>query len=388
MVSLLRETFEWRRLSKLLRNHSRLVFFAEQASYFSYLEGLVANLSGQRNQKLIYITMDKNDPLLKQQSEGVKVVFLRKLIPYVFAFIDCDVMVLTMTDLNRYHIKRSTKPVHYVYVFHSLISTHMGYLEGAFDHYDSVLCAGPHHVEEIRAREKTADINKKHLVSAGYYRLERIYEAYNAQSDDSLSERKTILIAPSWGDDNILATCGEQLVDILLAKKYKVIVRPHPETKRHHPEQISVLKNKFGRNEDFVLEASVATDNSLLEAAVLISDVSGVALEYAIGTGRQVLFIDVPFRKIRNPNYQTLNLPTIELSYRSEFGEVISPDNLDSVSQIIDEFFINRDEFKARMQKKREEVLFSFGRSNDVGGEYISGLVNGTDTTQDIESKE
>ena len=52
---------------------------------------------------------------------------------------------------------------------------------GAFDDYDSVLCAGPHHVDEIRATEKIGSLPSKQLVEYGYPRLDSILEEAEAR---------------------------------------------------------------------------------------------------------------------------------------------------------------------------------------------------------------
>ena len=65
-----------------------------------------------------------------------------------------------------------------MYLFHALVSTHMMYRYGAFDHYDSILCVGPHQVAEIRKHEEINKLSPKRLIEAGYYRLERIYQSY------------------------------------------------------------------------------------------------------------------------------------------------------------------------------------------------------------------
>ena len=62
---------------------------------------------------------------------------------------DVDVVVMTMPDLNQFQIKRSRFSVHYVHVQHSLVSLHMIYRKGAFDHFDTVFCSY-HHIAEIR----------------------------------------------------------------------------------------------------------------------------------------------------------------------------------------------------------------------------------------------
>ena len=100
--------------------------------------------------------------------------------------------------------------------------------------------------------------------------------------EPSQADRVTILIAPSWGADNVLESCGEELVGLLLREGYQVIVRPHPETVKRSPGLITQLTAKFGKSPNFTLEKSVATHDSLLRADVLICDCSGVALEYAL----------------------------------------------------------------------------------------------------------
>ena len=95
---------------------------------------------------------------------------------WLFQTLKADVMVLTMLDLGNFQLKRSLHPVHYVYVFHSMGSTHMVDHENSYDHYDSLLCAGPHHVEEIRRREQLKGLPPKHLFPRGYPRLERLVE--------------------------------------------------------------------------------------------------------------------------------------------------------------------------------------------------------------------
>lgn len=57
-----------------------------------------------------------------------------------------------------------------------------------------------------------------------------------------INEQKTILIAPSWQEDNIVDSCLEDILQKLRATGYKVIVRPHPQHVRHMPEKMQLLK--------------------------------------------------------------------------------------------------------------------------------------------------
>jgi len=263
-----------REVEDLFRRKKEIVFYAERKDYYPYFEGLVEKLP-----ELSYITSDSSDPVLQKSNA----FYLNKLFPLFAANANCKIFVMTMPDLNLFHIKRSHNPVHYVYVFHSLVSTHMIYRFGAFDHYDSILCAGPHQVEEIRKQEKLYGLKPKKLVEAGYYRLEKLHEAYKKYNKED--KEITVLVAPTWGPTNLLEICGEELLETLLTEDYKVILRLHPET---------VKKHQFTNHNNVVLETSVVNMDSLVKADILITDWSGIGLKYAFGTERSVIFIDTP----------------------------------------------------------------------------------------------
>lgn len=363
---------------KTPKAEKRIVFYAEHEIYYRNFEGLIEELIGNYQQTICYITSDPNDPVLQRSEPRIKTFYLRNLMAFFMVFVKCKVFVMTMTDLHQFHLKRSIHPVHYVYVFHSPVSTHMIYRYGGFDYYDSILCVGPHHIEEIRKHEELHDLPRKELVKAGYYPLERIYTEYQKYLvEDSPAEKKsTVLIASSWGVGNILESCGERLVELLLEKGYEVIVRPHPETVRRSPKLIDMLAIRFGNNHAFALERSIITIDSVLRSDVLICDYSGLGLKYAFGTERPVLFLDVPY-KIRNENYKELGIEPLELSIRSRIGVIVLPEELDTIPQVIEKLKAGQMEYKEDIAKLREQNIFAFGHSSEIGAKHIIDLANG-----------
>src|SRR5256886_16762459 len=101
--------------------------------------------------------------------------------------------------------------------------------------------------------------------------------------------------------------CGEQLIGILLGAGIRVILRPHYQTARLAPRLVQSLVARFGADPRFRHVDRMEESASLLESDVLICDWSAMAIEYALGLGKPVLFVDVPPR-IRNPNYAELGL--------------------------------------------------------------------------------
>ena len=222
------------RFLKLSKDEKEIIFYAEHAGYYPNFEGILKELNIKSNKKFCYITSDINDPILKNNDSKINSFYIKNFLPFFMLLVNCKVFVMTLTDLNQFHLKRSINNVHYVYVFHALVSSHMMYREGAFDHYDTILCVGPHHEKEIRKRERDLNLKPKRLIQGGYYRLERISNKYKNLNLDH--DGKNILIAPSWGPQNIIESCGIEIVKKLLDLKYKVMLRPHPETTKRSTE--------------------------------------------------------------------------------------------------------------------------------------------------------
>ena len=340
-----------------------IVFYAEHQDYYPYFEGLIKELLGEHEQTLSYITSDPDDPILQNRELGIRTFYLNKLLPFFMAFVNCRVFVLTMTDLNQFHLKRSINPVHYVYVFHSLVSTHMIYRHGAFDYYDSILCCGLHQVEEIRRHEELYGLKPKNLVEAGYYRLERLSKAHLGYSKKS--DGLSVLVAPTWGSSNLLEICGEELLRILMDGGYKITLRLHPETVKRH---------KYSVRDNIPLEVSVSNMDSLVNADILITDWSGIGMKYAFGTERPVIFIDTP-RKVNNPKYEELGIEPVESLLRDKIGVVVSPEKLDTIPEVISALMLNRLTYKKDIIEVRKKYVYAFGHSAEIGAQYIKEMV-------------
>ena len=378
MNNLLREIIDFIRfIWKTPYENKSIVFYSEHEGYYPVFEGLISELTDSHERTICYITSDPNDPIFSSSSEKIITFYINKLLIVFMQIVNCKVFIMTLADLNQLHLKRSVNPVHYMYVFHSLLSTAMQYRFGAFDYYDTIFCGNSHQVREIRKHEKMYELRKKILIEAGYYRLERIHKTFKEYSSvqSSSNMKGTVLIAPSWGKDNILESCGEVLVGLLLKAGFEVIVRPHPETVRRSPKLLDSFSNQFGANPNFTSDASVATDESILRADVLICDYSGIALEYALGTERPVLFLDVPV-KIKNSRYKELNIEPLELTLRSEIGVIISPEQLIKVPQIITSLILKKNKYAQKLSKLRDDNVFVFGKSSEVGAHYIIDFID------------
>ncbi|MBL4620944.1 MAG: CDP-glycerol glycerophosphotransferase family protein [Immundisolibacteraceae bacterium] len=234
---------------------------------------------------------------------------------------------MTMPDLHQFQVKRSRHKVHYIYVQHALMSLHMAYRHGAFDHYDTIFCAGPHHVAEIRALENKYGLAAKNLVEHGYSRLDTLIASAKTahQADTSTNGNSNhVLLAPTWGEQALIESgLALTIIDQCLERGYRITLRPHPQTIKLNPKSIHPILKKHHENPNFVCEDSLISQTSLHQSQIMISDWSGAALEYALGLNKPVLFVDTP-KKVNNRHYLDIKLEPFESAIRNQIGQVLS----------------------------------------------------------------
>jgi len=336
---------------------------------------LISELTEEKNLQICYVTSLKNDPMLSLKNKNIFSFYIGDGIirTKFFLTLKAKILIMDMPDLGTFHIKRSKiHPVHYIYIFHSMFSVHSYLRKNAIDNYDTIFCVGAHHEKEIRFAEKKYNLKEKKLVKYGFGRLDELLDEKEKfrqiTKDDDL-----VIITPSYGENNLLNVCGIELIDILLKTKFKVLLRPHFRTFKNSIELINIIKKRFGNNPNFTLEEGVISPEKFHNSISLISDWSGISLEYAFVFERSVIFIDVP-KKILNPDAADILLEPIEISIRNKIGNVIPPDRLKEIPEIIKKSNQN-DERKEQIKKICLDTVYNIGKSAKIGAEAIDKIL-------------
>ena len=371
MKTFFKEFQGYRAYKKLPKSYKKVVFYSESFQDWHHLKPLLNALLDD-DIAVTYVTSDDKDPGLLKLSKKYRSIYIGKGFFRIlfFQFLRAKLLILTMMDLNNFELKRSIHPVHYVYIFHSLTSTHMVDTEKSFDHYDTIFCAGPHQKKEIELREKNKDLKAKNLVPYGYPRIEKLIQL----SSKPKNEKKVILLAPTWGEQSIINLMGMEICSIILNQGYSLILRPHHETIKRSPQLIDEIENKYSHLETFRLVREMGDSESLLQSDLLICDWSGTAIEYAFGLEKPIIFIDIPPR-VRNPNWREIQSEPLEMSIREKVGRVICPSKLDELSSSISQL-LNEDQLSSSPIKSlREEFIYNLSRSEITGREEIKRLL-------------
>lgn len=371
MKTFFKEFQGYRAYKKLPKSYKKVVFYSESFQDWHHLKPLLNALLDD-DIAVTYVTSDDRDPGLLKLSKKYRSIYIGKGFFRIlfFQFLKAKLLILTMMDLNNFELKRSMHPVHYVYIFHSLTSTHMVDTEKSFDHYDTIFCAGPHQKKEIELREKNKDLKAKNLVPYGYPRIEKLIQL----SSKPKNEKKVILLAPTWGEQSIINLMGMEICSIIINQGYSLILRPHHETIKRSPQLIDEIENKYSHLETFRLVREMGDAESLLQSDLLICDWSGTAIEYAFGLEKPVIFIDIPPR-VRNPNWREIQSEPLEMSIREKVGRVICPSKLDELPSSISQL-LNEDQISSSLIKSlREEFIYNLSDSEIIGREEIKKLL-------------
>jgi YidC/Oxa1 family membrane protein insertase len=370
---------EWKELKKFNKINDKqrsIVFYAENKASMNHFRLLMLELTEERNFQICYITSVKNDPILSINDKNILAFYIGDGIVRTKFFLELKAKILIMDtpDLDSFHIKRSKIfPVHYIYIFHSMFSVHSYLRKGAVDHYDTIFCVGEHHKREILETEKIYGLKPKKLVDYGFGRLDTLLRERSNFKKKKLNTENLIIIAPTYGDNNLLKICGVKLIETLLDSNFKVLLRPHFRIFKESKDVIRIIRDKFQNNNNFLLEEGIIKPEIFHSSRCMISDWSGISLEYAFIFERPIIYIDVPKKEL-NAEVDKISLQPIEVSIREEIGYLVDPNNLTEIPNIISK--INDESRAEQIRDIRSKTVFNIDKSASIGADYITKILD------------
>ncbi|MEO6613211.1 MAG: CDP-glycerol glycerophosphotransferase family protein [Chitinophagaceae bacterium] len=359
---------EYRQVNQLLKEKQKLVFYAESRHYYPYFGQLLHDLLAA-HVPVCYITSDPRDPLLAEHPAGMNVIYVKWMLGTLFSRLRADTLVMTMPDLGNYLFKRSPGVKNFVYVFHAAVSTHQQYRKEAFTNYDTIFCTGEYQQIELRKAEELYGQHPKNLVEYGYPLLDEIKNK-TANREPGKTGKPILLVAPSWFEGCIFDTCIEKLLEQLSTLPYTIILRSHPEYEKRKKKSFKAVRQLISRYPDMSIDDLPNVIDRLPSTDILITDRSGIAFEFAFGTGRPVLFIDTALKET-NPSWKELGIEPLENRLRDQLGVTISTSALQQVSQKIRELEQLQQGFAAKMDQLKPGIFYNSGASYKKGLDMI-----------------
>lgn len=313
-----------------------LVFFSDDKRYWMVFEPICRELD-RRGIDAVYMTASEDDPALSNPYEHIHAEFIGAG-NKAFAklnFLKATVLVSTTPGLDVYQWKRSKDVKYYIHVPH-MASDIAGYRMFGTDYYDAVLPSGPHQEKAIRDLEELRGLPAKDMVCVGMPYMDEMERRLKEAPALPETSVRTILLAPSWGSEAILSRFGGDIIDKLLQTGDRVIIRPHPQSFTAEKEVLDDLMVRYPNSEKLEWNRDADNFEVLRRSDILISDFSGVILDFALVYDKPILYTEVEMDYSVYDQWW-LKRPFWTIDVLPQLGRKLTTENIDNLKEMIDE---------------------------------------------------
>jgi hypothetical protein len=280
--------------------------------------------------------------------------------------IEADLLVTTTPQLDVMTFRRSRRVKHYSHIPHALGESR--YVRPyAYDYFDSVLCCGELLKNNILRMEQIRGFPAKQLYETGIPHYEEL--SRRAREAPPVSAETVVLIAPSWGPLSMFETFGVDFV-ATIARRFRVIVRPHPQMKVSQAE----LYEKILAISGVEVDTARTPSDAMSRAHILLSDISGITHEFAFIYERPVLIID---RKqvVGGLEGEILGGDSDLKQRCSEFIVPMPPSEMANVVRHLENTLANHS--AARIAQVRTQLVYNFGRAGEAAADQLAAILRG-----------
>lgn len=272
-------------------NYKKYVVYNEGMQYWNVFKPVCDEFE-KRQIELTYYTSAEKDPCFEQNYKYVKPEFIGEgNMAFVrLNMLSAGIVLMTTPGLQVYQLKRSKNVKHYSHVLHAASDATMYRLFG-IDYFDSVLLTGDYQKKDIRLLEKQRNLKEKELVTVGCTYLDTLNSKIKMIPQEENHEF-TVLVSPSWGASALLSKYGEKLLDPLVKTGWKIIVRPHPQSKKSESEMLTKLTEKYKDCINLVWDYERDNIYSMKKSDIMISDFSGIIYDYTFLCDKPIMYVN------------------------------------------------------------------------------------------------
>ena len=369
-----------------------LVIFSDHKRYWNVFEPICDELE-KREIDCVYMTESEDDPALSKEYKHIEARYIgtgNKAYAKM-NMLKANVVLSTTPSLDVFQWKRSKEVDCYIHIAHAANDITLYKMFG-LDYYDAILLSGEYQVDQIRTLEQLRRLPEKDLECVGIPYLDEMKKRFDAydkkakakkesadkdskknQSKDTSGE-KTVLLAPSWGDNGILKKYGTRFLDELVKTGYNIVIRPHPQSFTSEKEMIEELQKKYPESDKLSWNRDNDNFDILYKSDIMISDFSGVIFDYTLVFDKPVIYVPPEFDKSQyDAAWVDEELWTYEIL--PAIGKELSEKDFPNIKNVIDSC-IDSEEYKVGRDKAREETWMYIGNGAVKTVDYIEKKLN------------
>ena len=302
-----------------------ILLLAENAKFESFFIDIAAALKSHRCE-VCYAVLSNETP----NNSELKTIYER--IPHSITGqvkylqqLRHDIVLTTITALGHPRFPKSQKVGNYSHLFHSLNSPLYSYKKNSFTQFDTLHSTSDIMSNELEFMFPKSGNHDPTIYKSGYTRLTYLRKKFARIVEVSQKDPGEIklTIAPTWGGQSIFEAQGIRSLHPFYEACDKLYLRPHPMTSA--TRKWRKLVSEIAKEDSSKVEVITNTSESetLLHSDYLVTDWSGIAMEFALATGRPSLYIDLP-QKLKDRRMRGTMENAIERKFRQEAGFVLT----------------------------------------------------------------
>lgn len=349
-------------INKISKINFKIVFFSESKNYQKYSHILLDYLIAKFPNQILYASSDLDDKIKDYRVINLY-VGKKSTLQYFFSKIKCRNLFTTTTDLNNNIMIKTNNVKNYIYYFHSPVSTTRVYTTKAFDYFDTILSIGEFQKKELKKREELKKLPKKKIIQTGYFYFDTLKNNLNI---NNYSDK--ILVAPSWNynEKYFINEDFYIIIDSLIKNNFNVIFRPHPEHFKRSKNFINKIRENFIDKKTFFFDEERENIKSMENAKLLITDNSGIAIEYCLILKKPVYYYSSK-KKIHNGEVEDYNnMLNLEDIVKEKFGYYFDKNELKNFYKNINSHISNFDKSKKlEIDDFLNNHFYNIGKTNE-----------------------
>lgn len=343
-----------------IASHRSFVIYNEGKQYCNVFKSIVEEFEN-RKIALTYLTSAENDPVLSEGYQHVAASYIGTG-NKAFAslnFLEADICLMTTPSIEVYQLKRSKGVKHYSHILHDTGDATFYKLFG-IDWFDSILLSGEYQKADIRELERIRQTPEKKLEVVGCTYLDVLLEKKSRLVPEE-NPPFTVLVSPSWGPGSLLTFFGEKLLEPLSKTGWRIIVRPHPQSRQSEAEVLNRLETAYGGSMNFEWDYSPENLSSLSKADIMLSDFSGIIFDYVFLFEKPVLYSNTHF-DMEMYDASDIDRTPWKFAVLETFGMELKDEDLPDIKSVIEKAIENRD-ISAGIKKAKETAWEHIGES-------------------------
>ena len=315
------------------KNANKIIFFIEDLSHFRFVEKIFQYFA-KNNYEITVLSFENPFGSRVYNNEKINLIILKNDLEKIKILknLKGGVFITTTPSIGsaifpKSQIRPREDRPKYLYFFHSLVSPNEMYIKNSFKGFDYIF--SPSNI--ISEQLKPLVGSKAKIFTTGYLLFDEI-----KPRDESTTFDSKVLIAPTWGEDGVneIVSNLDKLADFINKQSLIPVFRPHPMT------DISKLKIVS----DVILDLEKDLIN-LEDYKYLITDFSGIALEFFYLAKRPVIFLDVSKKIKRKLNKKEKEFNLIENDMRTIIGDVFTLNEITKLESFPDINFETAEKF-------------------------------------------